>query len=195
LQSAINAAHEDGLLDLPIAQPASEDYPVIQYADDTIVVMPASITQLRTMQSILQAYARCTGLKINFSKTQLIPINITSEEALTLAETIGCQVASMPFTYLGLLMGTTRPTVEDLMPLVCAVERRLSSTAMWLTDGGRLTYINAAITLLITFAMCTLKIPMKIFEFCDRARRPLAQVREWRGEMPIPGILGPGLPA
>jgi hypothetical protein len=77
----------------------------------------------------------------------------------------------MPFTYLGLPMGTTRPTVEDLMPLVCAVERRLSSSAIWLTYGGRLTYINAAITPLATFAMCTLKIPMKIFEFCDRARR------------------------
>jgi hypothetical protein len=171
LQSVVNSAHSEGLLQLPIPQTASEDYPIIQYADDTLVVMPASTDQLRTMQSILQAYAQSTGLKINFSKTQFIPINISSEEASSLANAIGCQVASMPFTYLGLPMGTTRPTVEDLMPLVCAVERRLSSSAIWLTYGGRLTYINAAITPLATFAMCTLKIPMKIFEFCDRARR------------------------
>jgi hypothetical protein len=84
---------------------------------------------------------------------------------------IGCRVGMMPFTYLGLPMGTTRPTVEDLMPMVCAVERRLSSSALWLTYGGRLTYVNSAITPLVTFAMCTLKIPLKIFEFWDRARR------------------------
>jgi hypothetical protein len=123
------------------------------------------------MQEILQAFAISTGLKINFSKTQLYPINITEERASSLAGTIGCRVGVMPFTYLGLPMGTTRTSVEDLMPLVCAVERRLSSTALWLTYGGRLTYINSAITPLVTFAMCTLKIPVKIFKFCDRARR------------------------
>jgi hypothetical protein len=171
LQDAVNEAVEEGILRLPIPQPASEDFPIIQYADDTIVVLPADIEQLRTMQSIIQAYAQSTGLKINFSKTQLIPINISPDNAHCLAQALGCQVASMPFTYLGLPMGTTRPTVEELMPLVCAVERRLSSTALWLTYGGRLTYVNSAITPLVTFAMCTLKLPMKIFEFCDRARR------------------------
>jgi hypothetical protein len=55
----------------------------------------------------------------------------------------------MPFTYLGLPMGITRPTVEELMPLVDRVERRLTSTAILLTYGGRVTYINAALTPLL----------------------------------------------
>jgi hypothetical protein len=146
LQSVVNAAYEEGILRLPIPQPASEDYPIIQYADDTIVLLPACPEQLHTMQNILQAFAQSTGLHINFNKTQLYPINISAEKALEMADTIGCRVGSMPFTYLGLPMGTTRPTVEDLMPLVCAVERRLSSSAHWLTYGGRLTYVNTAIT-------------------------------------------------
>jgi hypothetical protein len=171
LQTVVNAAHEEGHLQLPIDQPAGEDYPIIQYADDTLAIIPASVDQISTMKTILQTYAACTGLKINFNKTQLIPINISNEVANALAESIGCRVTSMPFTYLGLPMGTTRPTVEDLMPLVCAVEHRLSSSAIWLTYGGRLTYVNSAITPLVTFAMCTLKIPLKICEFCDRGRR------------------------
>jgi hypothetical protein len=170
LQSVINTACADDVLRLPIQQPASEGYPVIQYAD-TIVVLPACSDQLRAMREILQAFAKTTGLKINFSKTQLYPINIYVERANALAAEIGCRVGVMSFTYLGLPMGTTRPTVEDLMPMVCAVERRLSSTALWLTYGGWLTYVNSVITPLVTFAMCTLKIPIKIFEFCDRARR------------------------
>jgi retron-type reverse transcriptase len=136
LQTVVNAAHEEGHLQLPIEQPAGEDYPIIQYADDTLAILPASVDQISTMKTILQTYAACTGLKINFNKTQLITINISNEEANSLAKTIGCQVTSMPFTYLGLPMGTTKPTVEDLMPLICAVERRLSSSAIWLTYGG-----------------------------------------------------------
>ena len=60
-QTVVNAACEEGLLHVPIAQPASEDYPIIQYADDTIVVMPACEVQLRNMQGVLQAYAQSTG--------------------------------------------------------------------------------------------------------------------------------------
>jgi len=77
----------------------------------------------------------------------------------------------MPFTYLGLPLGTTRPTIAELMPLVDKVERRLSSTAIWLTYGGRVTFINSAMTPLLTYVLCVLKVPLQIIEFVDRARR------------------------
>jgi hypothetical protein len=40
------------------------------------------------------------------------------EKALHLANIIGHQVAQMPFTYLGLPLGTTRPSMEDFQPLL-----------------------------------------------------------------------------
>ena len=55
----------DGLISLPINQPALEDYPVIQYADDTLIILPASQQELQTIKGILDSYARATGLKIN----------------------------------------------------------------------------------------------------------------------------------
>jgi hypothetical protein len=171
LQSLINAACSEGLLSLPIEQPASEDFPVIQYADDTIVVLPADPSQLLYLKHILDAYAQATGLKINYHKSQLMPINIDMENAQALAQILGCQVGTMPFTYLGLPLGTTRPTVAELMPLVDRVERRLTSTAIWLTYGGRVTYINAALTPLLIYALCVLKIPLQLIEFIDRARK------------------------
>jgi hypothetical protein len=39
---------------------ASEDFPVIQYADDTLVVLPAEPAQLATLKTILDAYAQST---------------------------------------------------------------------------------------------------------------------------------------
>ncbi len=88
-----------------------------------------------------------------------------TSRANDLASVLGCQVGTMPFTYLGLPLGTTRPTIAELMPLVDKVERRLSSTAIWLTYGGRVTFINSAMTPLLTYVLCVLKVPLQIIEF------------------------------
>jgi hypothetical protein len=52
------------------------DYPVIQYADDTLIIMPACNQQVIIMKDILDKYATSTGLHINYSKSVLIPINL-----------------------------------------------------------------------------------------------------------------------
>jgi hypothetical protein len=40
-----------------------------------------------------------------------------------LASTMGCQVGTLPFTYLGLPLGTTRPFVEEFAPLLARMEK------------------------------------------------------------------------
>ena len=57
------------------------------------------------------------------------------------------------------------------MPLVCRLERHLSSTIAMMSYGGRLSWINASVTSLLIFAMCTLKFPPKLIEILDRIRR------------------------
>ena len=101
---------------------------MIQYAVDTILVMPACLQQAATMKEMLTDYASSIGLRINFHKSTLIPINLSAEAATTFASLFGCSVGTMPFTYLGLPLGTFKPTILDLMPLVCSVEGRLTST-------------------------------------------------------------------
>lgn len=72
---------------------------------------------------MLDIFAVSTGLRVNFSKSSLIPINMSDEEGNRVASLLGCDVGSMPFTYLGLPMGTSRPTIYDLMPMVDRIER------------------------------------------------------------------------
>lgn len=76
LQSMINRASTDGLLIHPLENSFGGDYLIVQYADDTLVVMPTDKDQLLCLQSLLQTFARSTGLKLNFSKSSLIPINV-----------------------------------------------------------------------------------------------------------------------
>ena len=42
LQCIINEGHQDGLFELPIPSYETAQYPIIQYADDTILIMKAS---------------------------------------------------------------------------------------------------------------------------------------------------------
>ena len=94
-----------------------------------------------------------------------------------LAGTFGCDIGSMPFTYLGLPMGTTKPKIDDFTPMMDRVERRLSACSTWLSYSGRLEMINSGITPITTYAMCTLNLPKGVIENVDRARKQCL----WRG--------------
>jgi hypothetical protein len=65
-----------------------------------------------------------------------ISINVDDDKMQRLFATFGCMIGTMPFTYLGLPMGTTKPRMEDLTPLMDRVERRLSACSSLLSYSG-----------------------------------------------------------
>lgn len=123
------------------------------------------------MMRILSDYAISVGLHINFHKSTLVPINLNQIDTHTLAQIFQCAVGSMPFTYLGLPMGTTRPSVVDLMPLVSSVQRRMPAAASLLDYGSKLTLVNLVITSLAVYAMSSVKIHPRIVDHLDKLRR------------------------
>jgi hypothetical protein len=96
--------------------------------------------------------------------------NVSEDKALHLANTIGYQVAQMPFTYLGLPLGTTRPSVEDFQPLLRRIEKRLLGLKKLLSYCGRFAYVNSILSTLPTFFMCAFKIPINILDQVDKYR-------------------------
>jgi hypothetical protein len=73
----------------------------------------------------------------------------------------------MPFTYLGLPLGTTRPTLRDLSPLTDSVERRLNACSRFLNYGGKLIFINSVLSSLPTFYMCMLKLNKTVIKIIN----------------------------
>ena len=145
--------------------------PVVQYADDTLLIVQACPRQLQVLKALLQRFALATGLQVNYQKTCMMPLNITADRLSELANIFGCSTGSLPFTYLGLPLGTTRPLISDLSPMVDQVERRLNASARFLDYGGRLTLVQSVLSSLPTHYLCSLKIPKKIIKTLDRARR------------------------
>ena len=62
LQSIINAAWANGEITLPTNQAYGLDYPIIQYADDTLLFLNAEKGQLGTLKSVLYSFSGATGL-------------------------------------------------------------------------------------------------------------------------------------
>jgi hypothetical protein len=144
LQSAVNDLVNQGIHHRPIGS-NDMDFPIIQYADDTLLILPAQSDEILVVKETLVKFSKSTRLKINFSKSQMLPIHVDEEVLNHLADEFGCQVGTMSFTYLGLPLGTTRPTIADLSLLVCRLERKLSASSSFLSQGARLQLIRLSL--------------------------------------------------
>jgi hypothetical protein len=80
------------------------------------------------------------------SSLNMLPINVLENLLQELDAVFDCRVGKMPFTYLGLPVGTAKPTTTELSPLVCRLERKLpSSSSFFLSQGARLQLINSSL--------------------------------------------------
>ncbi|KAK1645200.1 hypothetical protein QYE76_063005 [Lolium multiflorum] len=94
LQSVLNDLVQQGLLTLPI-HTNDPDFPIVQYADDTLLILPADKDQLLIIKDTLRKFSLSTGLKINFDKSQL-PINVPEDLLQELVAVFQCQVGKVP---------------------------------------------------------------------------------------------------
>jgi hypothetical protein len=166
----VNVLFRAGILHAPLPIPET-DFPIVQYADDTLLIMQACPQQLLALKQLLHDFSRATGLRVNYSKSSMMAINIDEQNLAHLANVFGCATGSLPFTYLGLPLGTTRPSVQDLSPIVDQVERRLNASARFLGYGGRLELINSVISSLPNHFISSLKVHKTIIKIFDRSRR------------------------
>jgi hypothetical protein len=177
----VNKAKDMGLLRIPLNERSKKriplnvgyttDFPIIQYADDTLLIMEACPQKLFVLKALLNTFADSTGLKVNYSKSSMVPINFNPKRLNHLATRFKCVTGSLSFTYLGLSLSNSKLTIQECLPLLHRVERRLLSKAMFLTQGGKLLMVNSILSSLPTFYMCSIKVPVDILNQIDKYRR------------------------
>lgn len=177
LQTLLIAACSDGDLDLPMPLRSDQDFPILQYADDTLIFLQGDADQLIFLKNLLNKFGESTGLKVNYEKSSMVPINVDEQKFSDLAATFGCSKGSLPFTYLGLPLSITKPTVADFWPLVTKCERRLVSVSSFISQADRLELTNVVFTALPNFAMSTFILPKIIIKQIDKYRKHCL----WRG--------------
>ena len=70
--------------------------------DDTIIFCKAILKDINTLKVILYSFELLTGLRINFSKSCLIGLDIPSEETSFYAWMLGSSIGQLPIDYLGI---------------------------------------------------------------------------------------------
>jgi hypothetical protein len=173
----VNEAFRKNLIQLSIGNSFGQDFPIVQYADDTLIIMPANAKQLFTLKCLLHTFAESTGLKVNFKKSYIVPINVMEEKVEILAGTLGYLVQNMCFTYLGLPLGTTKPVIQEYLPLLSRIEKRLMGISPFTSYSGRLTLVNDDLSSLPTYFMSVLELSMEVIDQINKYRRHCF----WRG--------------
>ncbi|GKB51461.1 transposon TX1 uncharacterized [Tanacetum coccineum] len=77
----------------------------LQFVDDTLIFCDAKKESLWNVKRVLRCFQLSAGLRINFSKSTLIGVGVEENLVHSCGNDLGCLVGSIPFRYLGLLVG------------------------------------------------------------------------------------------
>jgi hypothetical protein len=145
---------------------------ILQYADDTIVCLENDIIGARNMKLLLYLYELMSGLKINFSKSEVVVINGDDDITSQYADIFNCQVGAFPIKYLGVPVSPSRLKVLDWAPLTDKNRKKLD---IWkggaMSIAGRTTLINSSLTNALIYHMSMYLVPKTVVSELDKQRR------------------------
>ena len=147
---------------------------IIQYADDTLIILPADPLQVARLRSVLDTFSRATGLEINFHKSTFVPIHVPPSRATHLASILECSISAFPQNYLGLPLSDHKLPASALEFLATKITKQIPG---WRTSlipiGGRLTLSTAVLSALPLHAMSVLPLQKGVVAKMDRPRRAM----------------------
>jgi exonuclease III len=161
----------------------------LQYADDTIFIGEACVENLWSMKAILRWFELISGLKVNFSKSNIIGVNVQNSFLEGAASFLHCKVRSLPFTYLGLPVGANPRCVNTWKPVLDAIENRLHSWKnKYVSLGGRVVLINSVLASIPIFYLSYMKLPSGVRKAIIRLQRNFLWGTSASGESKIPWV-------
>jgi hypothetical protein len=146
--------------------------PVIQYADDTLILIQETPHQARILKVILDVFSATTGLQVNYLKSTFVPINLNEEDQTTISKILGCPIASFPQIYLGLPLSDSKLPRWVLYPLLQSLDCRVDTLSIkGATSGGRLTLTKSILLALPSHLLACMKAPKQFYNELDKRGR------------------------
>jgi exonuclease III len=141
------------------------------YADDTILFCDAHPEQLLYIRMVLTCFEAVTGLKVNMTKSEMVPIGEVTDLGV-LADLLYCHISSLPLQYLGMPLGASFKALSIWTPIIEKIERRLAGwKKMYLSKGGRLTLLKSTLSSLPTYFLSLFPIPVSVAKRIERLQR------------------------
>ncbi|GKA27831.1 hypothetical protein Tco_0713999 [Tanacetum coccineum] len=115
----------------------------LEYANDTIYIL--SKHNAKNLMCILKGFEKVSGLKINFNKSKVYGIGVSSSVVAEMARVMKCGMGELPLTYVGLPIGVSMMRESMWMPVIEKFKKRLTdwkAKTMSFGGGGRLTLVK-----------------------------------------------------
>jgi hypothetical protein len=98
----MNRAKEEGEVGCLLSHLVDGGLSILQYADDIILFMEHDVAKVHNMKLILCISEQLSGLKMNFHKSELLPINLEVEELQPFIEFFQRVIGNFLVKYLGI---------------------------------------------------------------------------------------------
>lgn len=170
LTSLIQRADDLGLLTPLATRPVGHRLSI--YADDVVLFASPTAAELEFIKALLRVFGEASGLRVNMSKSAVIPIRCVEEHVQQVSNSMECDVSSFPCRYLGLPLSTKRLTAAELQPIIDRIADLLPSwKAALLYKPGRLILAKAVLTLVPIHLLIALDVPRWLIKAIDKIRR------------------------
>ena len=171
LSCLINRAVDGNYLSgIKIANERGEDLSIshLFYADDTLIFCEDDLEQLKFLSWILMWFEAMSGLKINLTKSEIIPIGPVNN-LVELASELGCNIGSFPTSYLGLPLGAKHKALGVWDSIEERYRKRLAAwKTQYISKGGRITLIRSTLSSLPIYHLSLFRMSQKV---CIRLKR------------------------
>lgn len=140
-------------------------FPLLQFADDTILICEASWENLWSVKTILRSFELVSSLRVNFSKSNIFGLNLQDSFLSAASHFLSCCIGSFPFKFLGLPVGANPRRCSTWEPIVDSLKKRLAAwKGRYLSIGGRITLINSVLSSLPLYFFSFFKAPKKVLK-------------------------------
>jgi hypothetical protein len=147
------------------------DFSHLLFADDTLIFCSAHSSQLRNLRSLFLLFEAASGLKVNLTKSNLIPVGHV-DQAERLADILGCGFATLPVKYLSLPLGASYKSTHIWDGVVEKIEHRLTSwKMMYLSKGGRVTLIKSTLANVPIYFLFLFHLPRSVAARLEKLQR------------------------
>lgn len=102
-------------------------YPILQFADDTILLCEKSWENVWVIKSIFQCFELISGLKVNFIKSKIMGLNINRRFLESASNFLACSIGSIPFKFLGCPVGANPRRSSTWKPIIVSLKSKLAT--------------------------------------------------------------------
>ncbi|KAE8818397.1 hypothetical protein D1007_03843 [Hordeum vulgare] len=141
----------------------------LQYADDTMIMVSGSDSDIANHKFLLLCFKEMSVLKINFDKSKVVVLGYSEAEQLRIANNLNCKLATFPILYLGMPLAESRIQVSGFDPLVGRVASRAEPwCGRFTSKGSKSILISSNLASLPMYMMGVYILPKGVHSAFDK---------------------------